>query len=92
MRLKEYLKEMDLVEKIETPGLEAARARREIVRIAGELKISSGDLLLRYSRTLKRMAGNGSRAVSQFELALNVPRGRLKGFDLLYDKYVGAQK
>ena len=62
----------------------SAKAMREIKRIAGELKIASGELLLRFSRTLQRVGGDAARAVSQFEIALNLPRGKLKGFDALY--------
>ena len=64
--------------------LQDPKAMREIKRIAGELKIASGELLLRFGRTLQRTNNDGPRAVTQFELALNLPRGKLKGFDALY--------
>ena len=73
-------------ELFEGKPLDATHAMREIRRIAGELKIATSDLITRYARTLKRYVDNGVRAVSALELAMNLPRGKLKGFDDLYQK------
>ena len=62
------------------------KARAAITKIAGELQIASGELMGRFAKRLARFNGNGTRAISQLELDMNLSRGRLKGFDVLYNQ------
>ena len=61
-------------------------ARMKIKDLAKDLKIASGELMLRYGRQLNRVENNPQRALNYLELAMKLPRGRLKGFDKLYSQ------
>lgn len=74
----------------EAPIMSSQKAKQEITKIAGELKIASGELIRRYSKYLTKTSDNSDRALSQLELSMNLPRGRLKGFDNLYKRMKGV--
>jgi hypothetical protein len=60
------------------------RAKSEISKLAIKLKIASNELMRRYKRRLDRLE-NEIKALSTLEVDMNVPKGTLKGFNVLYN-------